>query len=353
MLEVEEMGDKEGRMWEGADCWAMYVTLGVSPTTLGVTEVPTVAGRLWQSSVQFASGAVVDADTYVTWDHQAGGYCYRRIDHTGGGKLIKIPDVTPSEMYTYSLHAKEKWMVWSGDSKMILMDLHVPDPYSTSTHIVISHFPWALSYLFSSVHWPNELALAVQMKADPSSVMFIIIDIERTFATKNLEILTQFRVANPEATDEWDECCMALLLKKKADNTRVIVLNTLNNRVLHIDSATGDVVPIGENNRAAVSQLDTCTFCVHPHERDLSQEDGDCAFTQLWECGNTAAGPVRTIEHEPPARQVVGGSGFLFVVCRDTIAVSDADSGVVVVTLSLSLQHQNQLLFIDPDPSLL
>ncbi|KAH3759901.1 hypothetical protein Pelo_8279 [Pelomyxa schiedti] len=350
-----ESEDEEERMADSGS-WAPLVTLGVSPATLGVTQAPAVAARVWPLSVSSSCGALVDIATSVAWDPEAGGYCLRGINQTRGGKLLmKIPDLTIEKFHSFiyrrRLHAKDKWLVWFGDTEMIVVDLHAPDPCSTMKCIDTSHFPWEVSYLFSSVHWPNELGLAVQMKADSSSRMFIVIDIEKTFTTKNLEILTQLKVgAAPEAADEFGTT--ALLLKKKADNTRVIVVDCRGGRVLHFDSVTGDVVQVYGGYDICVSQLNTSTFCIH------SRGDGECMFTQLWECGNTAAGPVRTIEHEgsgggggvnDDTLQVVGGSGFLFVVGRDTIVVSDAESGVVVVTLSLSFHNDDETAFILPE----
>ncbi|KAH3759899.1 hypothetical protein Pelo_8277 [Pelomyxa schiedti] len=357
--------EEEGEEGEGEDSRAPFVALGVSPGTLGVTQGPVVAGYVRPAAAPGPGDVVVDVDTCVVWDSDTERYFLRRFDQTSGGKLLmRIRDMTSDQVPVLGLHAKGKWLVWFGSKEMIVLDLHAPYPWSTRTCVDISRFPWVItyhSYLFSSVHWPNELGLAVQMKADSYSGMFIVIDVERTFATKNLEILTQVSVARRTATrncywvfDLVAKSGPALLLKKKADNTRVIVVESQLGYVFHIDSATGDVVQLCEGGKREVSQLSTSTFCIH------SRGDRERWCTQLWECGNTAAGPVRTIEHESGGGgvndgtlQVVGGSGFLFVVGRDTIVVSDAESGVVVVTLSLSFHRDDQTAFIFKAESLL
>ncbi|KAH3731643.1 hypothetical protein Pelo_17527 [Pelomyxa schiedti] len=348
----EEEGEEERYIW------ASLVTLGVSPGTLGVTQGPVVAGNVRITETCALCDVVVDVDTCVVWDSGTRSYFLRRFDQTRGGcygkLLMRTCDITNKQLPFRGMHAKGKWLVWFGSKEMLVLDLHAPYPWSTRTCVDISRFPWYMSHLFSSVHWPNELGLSVHMKGlDDYSGMFIVIDIERTFATKNLEILTQVSVANPKVADEFG--ITALLMKKKADNTRVIVAESRIGCVFHVDSVTGDVVQLCDGGMREVSQLNTSTFCIH------SRGDGERSFTQLWECGNTAAGPVRTIEHErsggggvnDDTLQVVGGSGFLFVVGRDTIVVSDAESGVVVVTLSLSFQKLNQTAFLFQAGSLL
>ncbi|KAH3757741.1 alkaline phosphatase family protein [Pelomyxa schiedti] len=157
---------------------------------------------------------------------------------------------------------------------------------------------------------------------------FALLDVSQTHSTKTLVVLSSTQCAFPPRRVCDGE---AIIMRRSSGEVLYVVqvsqFGGYGGLLFLVESATGTTTKIPE--ALALSQVSASLFCV-------------CSgFTyQLWDCNDTAH-PLRTLcitgdGDFSSIKQVVGGSGFLFVLrYGNKVTVLEALSGITVLTFDL------------------
>ncbi|KAH3722493.1 hypothetical protein Pelo_18801 [Pelomyxa schiedti] len=176
---------------------------------------------------------------------------------------------------------------------------------------------------------------------------FVVVDLRRSFQTGSLCVTASAIIADEEInhTLTRERECLPPLFLKKRDGSGAFVLSLPLSDLVQVDSSTGQITHLACSIMNGVppnlTQLNQSVFCAH------CMPGYPNSLCELWDCHNTTR-PLKTVS-VPECRQVMAGSGFLFIVTGDRIQVLEPLSGFVVLTITfppkrlLGIAHESVL----------
>ncbi|KAH3764017.1 hypothetical protein Pelo_4118 [Pelomyxa schiedti] len=174
------------------------------------------------------------------------------------------------------------------------------------------------------------------------NLILSVVNLETTFQTKSLTFVSSAAITDPKlvlSLPTSEGFRRPLLLRKRDGSAAFVFPLPEGCDILQVDASTSEVTHVirhtamPKTGRTYVTQLNQAAYWV-------AQESS--SLCELWDCNNTER-PLKTVSF-PECRQVLAGSGFLFVVKGACIQVLDPDSGLVVLTITFPPEESHYFM---------
>ncbi|KAH3761969.1 hypothetical protein Pelo_6192 [Pelomyxa schiedti] len=303
-------------------------SFGVSPLLLGITRPPRS-----QNTSHFPDSECVQwLDETRLLDS---GFGLRKV---GSAEVISVIDCD----LVHSPATNSRWIAYceafqnmgGRAMKLAISNLMHPDPEGTKLSLLLPTCPPVGARLEMSFPrlLQNELVIVYSKDEAGQSFTFLVIDVEKTYTSKSLCILSETNCQFPEK----QHIRATVLMTKKSGARSFIVLGIymppFRFNLIEVEELSGRVKDISQSDMQEVSPISLSQFSV-----SYAQGPKLC---DVWDCNDTTK-PVKIFLATPESsdhpvrmlRKSLAEDGFIFTLEFNELKVIEAASGFTVMHL--------------------